>query len=145
MAYPRINFHPHNVQQAYWNQKWVAKCRGTEFCFTMNDWVAWWIERLGPDWFKLRGRKKDQYCMARLGDKGAYEVGNIKCITNSQNVKERASLKGQKNPAAKLTNAQVKGIINSNMKPTRLAKQYNVSRELIWQIKARRIWRHVAP
>lgn len=67
-------------------QRDAAKRRGIPFRFTLLGWRVWWrlqLKLLGPD--AARGRSRSQYVMARLGDKGAYEVGNVRCVTAERN------------------------------------------------------------
>lgn len=51
-----------------------AKRRGVVFLLTFDQW--WDIWRSSGYW-DLRGCKPGQYVMCRLGDEGAYEVGNV--------------------------------------------------------------------
>jgi len=67
----------------YTSQKGHAKHRGIEFNLTFEEWMDWW----GDD-FDKRGRGKDDLVMARIGDTGPYELGNIKKITFSENRRE---------------------------------------------------------
>ena len=57
-----------------------ATRRGIEFQFTFEDWTEWW----GED-FNKQGLGRDDLCMCRNGDEGAYELGNIYKATRSQN------------------------------------------------------------
>lgn len=54
-----------------------AKQRGVEFKLTFEEWFSWWHE---TGHYHERGNKRGQYVMARKGDKGAYELGNIECM-----------------------------------------------------------------
>jgi hypothetical protein len=74
-----------NKERAFWAQQQNAKYRGVPFLLTFEQW--WDIWKKSGHWHE-RGRGKNKYCMARFGDKGAYEVGNVKIITNSQNSSE---------------------------------------------------------
>lgn len=76
--------------RAYRSQKNVARQRGISWELTYETWCAWWNDQLGPDWFKLRGRKAGQYCMSRYGDNGSYSLENIRCILHAANTKEAA-------------------------------------------------------
>jgi len=73
------------IRQAFRNQRDRAKRSGISFELTFEQWLSWW-ESTGH--FHERGLGKDKYCMARFGDAGPYALGNIKCITNSENAKE---------------------------------------------------------
>lgn len=61
-----------------------------KFHFSFDEWVLWWEKELGPDWLQKRGRRQGQFCMARFRDFGPYEIGNVKCVTSSQNASERS-------------------------------------------------------
>ncbi len=51
---------------------------------------------------------------------------------------------GEKNKAAKLTDAAVRKIRKSSDSTSTLAKKYGVDYTLIWQVRKRKIWKHVA-
>lgn len=67
-------------RKAWLDQRATSKRRGVEFKLTYEEYVEFW----GDDYHK-KGRKMDQMCMGRYGDKGAYEVGNIYKCTNREN------------------------------------------------------------
>lgn len=58
--------------------------RGIPFRFTLLQWRLWWRLRLPAG--AARGRKRDQFVMARIGDHGAYELGNVECVTQTENM-----------------------------------------------------------
>lgn len=60
-----------------------ANCRGIDFLLSFEEWKSLWIE--SGKW-EERGRGSDKYCMCRLGDSGAYIVGNVYIDTNSNNL-----------------------------------------------------------
>lgn len=62
-----------------------AKERGVEFKLTFEQWEKWWQE---SGHYQDRGRGIGKYVMARKGDLGAYELGNIECKLGSDNVRE---------------------------------------------------------
>lgn len=70
----------------YTTQKAHARQRGIPFWLTFDEWLTIWQDSGCAD---ERGRGRDKYCMARIGDRGAYEVGNVKIIRNSENVLEK--------------------------------------------------------
>ena len=51
-----------------------AKTRGISFNLSYEEWLDIWEK---SDKLHLRGRGKGKYCMCRIGDLGAYEVGNV--------------------------------------------------------------------
>lgn len=71
------------MKQKYMANKTSAKQRNIEFRLTFEEWRDWW---LATGHFHERGRKRGQYAMARYGDVGPYALGNIQCITNTDNV-----------------------------------------------------------
>lgn len=77
---------PHKIRKAFTNQRSSAKTRGVAFKLSYVQWLAIWA-RSGK--LEKRGRKRHQYCMARIGDKGPYAVGNVKITTFKQNCLER--------------------------------------------------------
>ncbi len=61
-----------------------AKTRGIPFLFTFEEWMEAWGEKIA-----LMGRGSTKYCMARNGpDIGPYAPGNVRIITNAENVSE---------------------------------------------------------
>jgi hypothetical protein len=76
-----------------------AKLRNIPFLLTFNEWQKIWMD--SGKW-EQRGWRKGQYVMARFGDKGAYEIGNVRVCLAEENRAERNqnySLKGEQNPA----------------------------------------------
>lgn len=68
------------------DQRNAAKQRGIEFLFTFEQWLEWW----GLDLVN-RGTKRDELCMARLGDIGPYHPDNCIKLTNFENQNLRAA------------------------------------------------------
>lgn len=58
----------------YISQKINARQRGIEFKLTFEEWS--WIWQQSGKWDE-RGCKINQYVMCRIGDTGAYEIGNV--------------------------------------------------------------------
>jgi len=99
-------------KKAYWAAKTQAKIRGKEWKYTLEEWIAWWEEKLGANWLEKRGRGKDKYVMGRIGDTGPYSTENTKCITNAENGYDRrlngSAARGEQ--VSLLTEKQVKEI-----------------------------------
>lgn len=76
---------PGCLAMGYRSQKRNAERRGIEWKFNFPQWVDAWRMSGHID---QRGRGKQKYCMARIGDQGAYEPGNIYFTTNQNNGKE---------------------------------------------------------
>jgi len=74
-----------NLRQKYNVHKGGAKQRGIEFNLTYEEWYDIWHAsgKLYAD--------DARYCMARHGDKGAYEVGNVRITTTNENTREYAT------------------------------------------------------
>lgn len=69
--------------RAFVDHRLNAKHRGIPFLFTFEQWWSLWKDR-----FHLRGTGRDKYVMARFGDEGAYEIGNVEIITMSENSRQ---------------------------------------------------------
>jgi len=76
---------PPLARRRYNAHKASAAQRNIEFKLSLEEWWTWWNT---DDRWSNRGRGSTQYVMARHGDTGAYELGNIKCITSRENVLE---------------------------------------------------------
>jgi hypothetical protein len=70
------------------NAKSSAKQRGIPFLLSYGEWLAVWQE---SGHLQERGRESGKYVMARNGDAGAYEVGNVSIITGAQNAADAAA------------------------------------------------------
>jgi len=75
-----------NMRKQFGRQRTQAAKRGIPFLLSFEEWLQIWIE---SGHLQERGRRKHQYVMARLGDAGAYEVGNVKIITAHENKLEQ--------------------------------------------------------
>lgn len=135
----------------YYVQKADAKRRGIEFKLTFEQWKGWWITNLGHNWFELRGKGPQQYCMGRKGDLGAYEIGNIECITNSanssfciKNIRATRDIirKSFNDKIIKLTAEQAIEIYSMNGTQKSIAEKFQVSQRLVRMIKAKQVWQH---
>ena len=130
------NWNP-TPKQAYYDHRARAKKRNIEFDMTFEEWWSLWK----PFWH-LRGRKPNEYCMARLGDLGSYRFDNVKIITNIENAKETWT----NNMNRKLSVEDVHEIRNTPRKhgtTTELAKKYNVDRTTIDAIIHGRSWKEI--
>lgn len=50
--------------------------------------AQWWNVWLKSNHYEQRGTGSNEYCMARTGDLGHYEAGNVHIITNRENLAE---------------------------------------------------------
>jgi aspartate aminotransferase-like enzyme len=73
------------AEKRYLQQRAQARMRKVPFTITLEDWIKVWAD--SGKW-EQRGRRKDQYCMSRIGDKGGYEIGNVFIQLSNQNVRE---------------------------------------------------------
>lgn len=71
---------------AYVQHKHNADLRGIPFLLSYWEWGTIWIE--SGRW-EQRGSRRGQYVMARLGDQGAYELGNVVICLAEENRAER--------------------------------------------------------
>lgn len=81
---------PRSAYAAWRTQRLSAHQRGIAFRFSLLQWWLWWQQALsghGPS--AKRGKRHGCYVMARLGDAGAYEPGNVHCVTPAGNHADR--------------------------------------------------------
>ena len=77
-----------------------AEARGIPFLLTYEEWMDTWT---ASGHWEQRGTKRGQYVMARPGDQGPYEVGNISIVLAEDNRAERNAnypMRDEDNPAA---------------------------------------------
>jgi hypothetical protein len=74
------------LKSKYRDHKYNAAKRGVPFRLTFEEWLNIWTE---SGHLHERGPHAGQYVMARFGDAGGYEVGNVKIIPHIENIKER--------------------------------------------------------
>lgn len=60
----------------------AAKKRGIDFLLTFDQWLSWWQD---TGKLELRGKRRGEYQMCRIGDTGPYSIENIYCDTVSNN------------------------------------------------------------
>lgn len=127
-------------------QRDAVRLKKIEFLFSFEEWVKWWEDHLGPNWFQMRGRRKDQYCMCRIGDKGPYATWNVECKTCRENCADRktngVAAKGLRHGRTKLTEEQVRTILISSRTQKELAKEYGVHQASISKILRGQNWSH---
>lgn len=91
--------HRFDPEYKYRSHRQNALARDIPFRLTFAQWWRIW-QRSGK--WEQRGTDSDQYCMARPGDRGAYEIGNVVIVLNYENRTERNQnypMKGEDNPA----------------------------------------------
>src|ERR1700676_5335576 len=92
-------------RKKYRTHKSNAKRRGIKFELSFEEWVSILVGALGEKWYLKYGRKKLQYCVSRIGDRGSYIIGNVRVVTNTQNHSERVmSEEGRKSVSEALSN-----------------------------------------
>lgn len=133
-------------KQAYNSQRNCARQRGISWELTFETWRGWWEAQLGPNWHQLRGKKRDQYVMARFGDIGAYSIENIKCILHITNTKEAKPRKAycRKAPSPKVAKEQALAIIAMSGTSAAIARQLGLSQSWVWRIRNERANRYAA-
>jgi hypothetical protein len=73
------------LRRRFVQQRVNAKNRGIEWRLTFEEWRDWWLLTGHVD---ERGRHRGQWAMARPGDVGPYELGNIVCMRAEDNSRE---------------------------------------------------------
>ena len=69
------------LHRIFYHQMKNAERRGVPFRLTFDQWLAIWKQ----SGHSPGGQSNADYCMARHGDKGAYEIGNVSIITCEEN------------------------------------------------------------
>jgi hypothetical protein len=76
---------PRHAYEAYKAQAASADRRDIPFLFTMLGWHLWWKTQLLSVPGAVRGRRRNEYVMARFGDQGPYEATNVYLATAAEN------------------------------------------------------------
>lgn len=77
---------------AYGNLKTNAKKRKKEFTITFQDFKEFCIE---TEYLMGKGRSKTSYTIDRIRDEEGYVKGNLRVLTNSNNVKKENNRRKQ--------------------------------------------------
>jgi len=67
------------------SQKGNARRRGIDWKFSFLEWRKVWED---SGLWDSRGRGSQGCCMARIGDCGGYELGNVEIVTNRKNIQD---------------------------------------------------------
>ena len=92
-----------DARKKFWDQRGMAKHRGIPFLFTFEEWYDIW-QKSGH--WEDRGVGRGKYCMSRVGDNGAYEVGNVFIQTHTQTVID--ATKGKHHSLSKQTKEKMR-------------------------------------
>ena len=111
-------------------QRAQAKKRGIAFELSFTEWLSLW-ENSGK--YQVRGQGRGKYVMARNGDTGPYAIGNVRIITNTENVKEgweneRAAGKLRYPQQAATADALEFALANPGITQSTVAAQFGVHR-----------------
>jgi len=63
-----------------------ASRRGVAFNLSFAQWWSIWE---GSGQWTRRGNRRGLWCMARIGDVGGYEMGNVRIVRHETNTAER--------------------------------------------------------
>lgn len=77
-------------EMRFWRRKWQnhkdnSAARNAQFLLSFDEWFKIWLD---SGHINERGKGRGKYCMSRFGDKGDYEIGNIKIVTYEENEAE---------------------------------------------------------
>lgn len=120
----------------YYQQKCNAKQRCIDFNLTFEEWDKIWEGK-----YLRRGKAYSDLCMCRVGDTGAYEIGNVYIGTVAHNASSVAIEKKRTSCKITLEDANLirKMILEGAMVKT-CASLFGISRQSVSDIKARRTW-----
>ena len=112
------------VKARYTQQRCAARKRNIEWLFTFESWWKMWDD--SGKWLE-RGRKLNQYCMARKGDIGPYSPDNVDIVVISTNTSDARKgkvgyWKGKKLSAAKIEQMRIAATGVKQSDETRLKK-----------------------
>jgi hypothetical protein len=90
---------------------------------------------------------KNAHVLHNDGDKNNNAANNLRWGSPADNhadtERHGRRLKGERHPHAKLTEAAVRNIRNSDLDASALALQHSVTREHVWAVRSGRVWSHV--
>lgn len=78
--------------QKFYAQKREAYKRNIPWNITYEEWYNWWLKNGVDKDLDFEPMNKDKLCMCRFNDSGPYQLDNIYCATNSENVKLRNAI-----------------------------------------------------
>lgn len=82
----------HDMYNPFLKRKAQAKFRDEVWDLTFDQFYDLW-----KDYWHMRGKKSDEYCMTRIDNKGAWDINNAKIITRKEHcVKTAAAQIGMK-------------------------------------------------
>jgi NUMOD3 motif len=73
------------LRVVFFAQRSSAKERRIDFTLSFGQWLAIWI---ASGKLLKRGRHRGAYVMARIGDRGAYALGNVEIIPHVENIRQ---------------------------------------------------------
>ncbi len=90
-------------------------------------------------------KPSSEHSLDRINNNGHYEPGNVRWATKLEQMHNRRGTIGSKHPMAKLTEDQVTVILQmlSHCSNTAIARQFQISHQLVWLIRHGHIWKHV--
>jgi hypothetical protein len=116
--------HARLLQQAYRTHRNNASARGIPFLLTYDEWFKIWIN---SGHLAERGRRRDQYCMARPNDVGPYTIDNVIIITNAENIAPY----WPRYPSVPIE--EVKQMRATGRSPTEIAEDLSISRMSVYR------------
>lgn len=87
-----------------------AHRRNIPFLLSFEEWSDIWQQSGHWD---LRGKKKGQYCMSRIGDIGPYAVGNVFIQLSSDNMSQAQKGRAKSMETRKKSSDKLKGRVQS--------------------------------
>ena len=131
-----------DAKKKWYTHKANAKKRNIPFHLTFEEW--WDIWQVSDKWNE-RGKQAGQYCMSRLNDHGAYEVGNVFIQLHSDNMSDRHRIEVLKERGPlKITDQRLTKENNMSMqKGLKHPEEYTIIGD--WAIHEQRFISYIAP
>jgi hypothetical protein len=124
------------------SQKADAKRRGIPFLLTFNEWLGIWK---ASGRLRQRGHGRGYYVMARYGDRGGYEVGNVRIILFEENAREyRPTLDAKTRTGAAHAGTTVSAKTRKILSQKARARKYSQETRLKMSVSRKRIMQFAA-
>ena len=118
-------------QERYRSKAADARNRRIPMLLTFDEWFGYW---LASGHMEEYGRCRGQYVLSRPGDKGPYDVGNVRVVPQEENVRE-AHLGKKKDPRTAQTRARISASLIGGKRTPEQCARIGAGRKAWWAAK----------